>query len=120
MRAISGRGNLQMIIRCALLGAAIAGCGGSSGGGTEGTGIVTAALATTASDGATYTFPAGTVLDIVRTSPPFDAEYALDGPETVLTETVPTGTFTATIVFPNGTPQLVRTLNGMSQTVAAV
>lgn len=99
--------------------AAFAGCGKVSTRPDVPTGSVTVALATTGSDGATYQFPSGTELETVNGSG-FNGFFPIDGSETVLTETIPVGLYQAFLITPNGSPlQLVRTLNGMSQTVPA-
>jgi hypothetical protein len=81
---------------------------------------VQVALATTGSDGASYQFPPGTQLDLFNNNTGFFGNFAIDGTETALTETVPIGSYTATLSFPsNGPVQLVRTSGGTSTTVAA-
>jgi hypothetical protein len=97
----------------------LAGCGKESTGSNLPNGAVTVALATTGSDGATYQFPPGSFLETFNTTG-FTAFFPIDGSEAVLTETVPAGGYTTLLFFSNNGPvQLVRTLNGMSQTVSA-
>lgn len=97
----------------------LAGCGKTSTGSSVPSGSVTVALATTGSDGATYQFPAGSFLQIFSSNG-FNGSFPIDGAETVLSEMVPAGPYQAALVFPgSGAVQLVRTLNGTSQTVPA-
>lgn len=85
------------------------------------TGTVTVALETVGSDGATYQFPPGTALNVPDTSGTYDVGYRLDGTETVLTKTLPIGDYAPWVSFPDdGSPQLIRIVNGMSQTVPAI
>jgi hypothetical protein len=98
--------------------AVLAACGENSTGANVTSGSVTVALATTGSDGATYQFSAGTVLEAFNSTTGFNAFFPIDGAETVLTETLPAGSYQAFLDAP-GTLQLVRTLNGTSQTLAA-
>jgi hypothetical protein len=66
------------------------------------TGTLTAALLTAGSDGATYQFPAGTMMRLATGS--FDSSYPLDGGENVLTIQVPAGLVSVQLTFPSGTP----------------
>jgi hypothetical protein len=99
--------------------AVLAGCGDNSTRSNVPSGSMTVALATTGSDGATYQFPTGTSLETFNSTTAFSAFFPIDGSETVLTETIPAGAYNAFLSNPSGSPQLVRTLNGVSQTVAA-
>jgi len=113
----SARGVVSMAVLTGV--AVLAGCGKASTGSNAPSGSVTVALATTGSDGATYQFPAGTSLEVFSSNG-FFGSFPIDGAETVLSEMVPVGPYQAQLAFPsNGPVQLVRTLNGMSQTVAA-
>src|SRR5262245_47323674 len=83
----------------------------------EQTGTLSAALLTAGSDGATYQFPAGTELVLRQGS--YNESVAVDGGETVLNVLVPVGTLTVDMSFPSGTPQLRRTVGGVTTTVDA-
>ena len=114
----SARGVVGMAVLTGV--AVLGGCGNASTGSNGRSGSVTVALATTGSDGATYQFTSGTFLETFNSTTGFNAFFPIDGAETVLTETVPVGAIQRVPEHPGGAPlQLVRTLNGMSQTVAA-
>ncbi len=86
-------------------------------GDVESTGTLNAALLTIAADGATYQFPAGTSLVLSQGS--FNKTVAIDGDETALSIQLPAGAILIGLQFPNGTPQLRRTLNGVTTLVDA-
>ncbi len=101
--------------------AALIGCGepGSTGSSLP-SGAMAVALVTAGADGASYTFPFGTRLELLNTSTGFMEALQLDGNESMLTETVPVGNYTASLFLLNNAPvQLVRSLNGTSHTVPA-
>jgi hypothetical protein len=114
----SARGVIGMVVLTGVAG--LAGCGKVSTGSDGPSGSVTVALATTGPDGATYQFPAATFLETFNTTTGFNGFFPIDGAETVLTETIPVGSYQTFLVTSDGGPvQLVRTLNGTSQPVSA-
>lgn len=82
------------------------------------TGTLTAALLTVGSDGATYQFPVGTQITV--TQPNFTDSFPLDGMESTLNLRLPVGSFTVSLQFPSMTPQLIRTIGGVSTVVDVV
>lgn len=81
------------------------------------TGTLTAALLTSSADGAIYQFPAGTLLTLIQGN--YRQDVPIDGSETSLTVPVPVGTIEVQLQFANGTPQLRRTIGGVTTLVNA-
>ncbi|HET7538749.1 MAG TPA: hypothetical protein VFK05_02720 [Polyangiaceae bacterium] len=93
------------------------GCGNSpdrSEGDSARIGTLSAALVATGSDGASYRFPAGTLLDVFSDS--FTAVLPLNTDEDVASARLPVGVFQ---VAPLGATQLERTSNGTTTLVDA-
>jgi len=84
----------------------------------EQTGTLNAALLTVGSDGATYQFPPGTTVTVSQGN--YSDTFPLDGAESTLNLELPVGDLEVALQFPNMTPQLVRTLDGVSTLVDAV
>ncbi len=101
--------------------AGLLGCGQLPDADAGPTGRATLALQTTASDGASYRFAAGSLLGLYGpTGDGLFTALALDGTETTVTVTLPIGSYTVKLINPGGrAPLLVRTLNDVSQTLPA-
>lgn len=84
----------------------------------EPSGTLNAALLTVGSDGATYQFPAGTVIRLHQGN--YTQDYPLDGMESSLNVRLPVGTFDVTVLFTGMAPKLVRTIGGVASEVDAV
>ena len=98
--------------------AASVGCGRSPDKqGPERVGTLSAALATTGSDGATYTFPDSAYFTLFNGT--WNGGFPLNGAETVRTQKLPVGSYTLGIVFPEGPMVLVRTIDGVTSNVPA-
>jgi len=117
-----GRRGIAGAIRMVVGAASLLGCGQPPNTGSDvgagPIGRVTVALEAVGSDGAAYQFPPGSYLAVFNTpSETFDVAFALDGTETVLAETLPIGNYAMNL---DGARQLIRTVNGISQTVPAI
>ena len=127
MRANKERNTHGLRGSAAVMGLVVVGCGGLLGCGQlpsvdDGpTGNVTMALQTTASDGATYRFPAGSLLGLFGpSSNGLFTSFPLDGTETAVTAALPIGSYTVKVINPGGaSSSLIRTLNDVSQTLPA-
>lgn len=81
------------------------------------TGTLSAALTTTGSDGASYSFPVGTYLQLSTST--FTESVPLDGPDALLQRQLPAGSYTATLYYSTSSVVLERTESGVTTTVEA-
>src|SRR5262245_21702650 len=113
-----------VLVLLALMSPFAAGCSEGPPVQEEGTtGTLSAALVTQGSDGATYQFAAGTVIDLrLQGGTFFDDTVPLDSPnETLISRRIPAGSYVATLSYNGmqGGYQLQKTQNGQVSLVSA-
>jgi hypothetical protein len=95
------------------------GCSASPGPQEE-TGTLSASLVAAGSDGASYRFPSGTSMLFCPAAGGVCGTVQLDGPESQVSATLPTGAYQVLRFNPTNPPnQLLRTLGGVTTTVSA-